>query len=213
MNIDTILKALDELQNIVWVIEEGPAHVKLTEAVTRLVALKDTIATIISSNATSEVEKWRDFYNLQAQRMMIERDAALRELAKHKVTDASVDEAVAKTLQYLNAELDKKDAWPDAVRRVVKCQELLARYIVHDSGISDHEVINDLIGVLDAPLVVGFKAHDDTIRRGCATFDEIKEYLLGESVKYKSEYIQAAIVMLRIMFEERAAIMGGEAGK
>ena len=32
---------VDEIQGIIWTIDEGPAHVKLTEAITRLVKVKD----------------------------------------------------------------------------------------------------------------------------------------------------------------------------
>lgn len=40
-----------------------------------------------------------------------------------------------------------------------KCQDLLASYIIPDSGISDRDVINDLLGVLDdRRLVVLMKA-------------------------------------------------------
>ena len=36
-------------------------------------------------------------------------------------------------------------------------------------------------------------------------FEEIKDWLISKSGQYKSEYIQASIVMLRNMFDERAA--------
>jgi len=39
-----------------------------------------------------------------------------------------------------------------------------------------------------------------------ATFEYIKGFLIGKSDQYKSEYIQAAIVMLRMMFEAMPAI-------
>jgi len=41
------------------------------------------------------------------------------------------------------------DFAPKAVATVILCQEILAKYIVPDSGISDSECINQLIGVLD----------------------------------------------------------------
>lgn len=34
---------------------------------------------------------------------------------------------------------------------IVKAQEILATYIVPDSGISDHDCINSLLGLLDGP--------------------------------------------------------------
>lgn len=39
----TSKEIVDEIQGIKWLIDEGPAHVKLTEAQTRLTQLKDAI--------------------------------------------------------------------------------------------------------------------------------------------------------------------------
>ena len=44
-------------------------------------------------------------------------------------------------------------------------------------------------------------------RERCATFDEIKEWLINKSSQYKTEYIQAAIVMLREMFSTCRSIL------
>lgn len=41
-----IREAIDEIQAIKWLIDEGPAHVKLTEAQVRLADLKDSLAAI-----------------------------------------------------------------------------------------------------------------------------------------------------------------------
>lgn len=42
--------------------------------------------------------------------------------------------------------------------------------------------------------------------RDTISFDEIKEWLISKSGNYKSEYIQASIVMLRELFEEKQAL-------
>jgi len=47
-NIDTVREAIDEIQNIKWIIDEGPAHVKLTEAQDRLTKLKASLSAIDS---------------------------------------------------------------------------------------------------------------------------------------------------------------------
>ena len=39
-----------------------------------------------------------------------------------------------------------------------------------------------------------------------ATFKEMKEWLISKSGKYKSEYIQASIVLLRNMFVEKRKV-------
>lgn len=44
--IDTVREAIDEIQNIKWLIDEGPAHVKLTEAQVRLTELKAALSAI-----------------------------------------------------------------------------------------------------------------------------------------------------------------------
>lgn len=41
------------------------------------------------------------------------------------------------------------DFAPKAVATIIKCQNILAEYIVPDSGITDHECINRLLEVLD----------------------------------------------------------------
>lgn len=41
------------------------------------------------------------------------------------------------------------DFAPKAFKTIEKCQDILAEYVVPDSGISDHECINRLLGVLD----------------------------------------------------------------
>ena len=43
---DIMLMAMEEIQNIKWLIDEGPAHVKLTEAQTQLTKLKTTLSAI-----------------------------------------------------------------------------------------------------------------------------------------------------------------------
>jgi hypothetical protein len=49
--------------------------------------------------------------------------------------------------------------------------------------------------------------------REALSFDEIKEWLFSKSGNYKSEYIQASIVMLREMFSEKQAIDAIDAEK
>jgi len=46
--VDIMREAVDEIQRIKWLIDEGPAHKKLTEAQTRLTNLKATISAIDS---------------------------------------------------------------------------------------------------------------------------------------------------------------------
>lgn len=46
MSIDTARKTIDEIQEIKWLIDEGSAHIKLTEAQTRLTALKEALAAL-----------------------------------------------------------------------------------------------------------------------------------------------------------------------
>ena len=41
------------------------------------------------------------------------------------------------------------DFTPKAITIIIKCQKILAEYIVPDSGITDHECINRLLEVLD----------------------------------------------------------------
>jgi len=45
MSIDTIRETIDEIQEIKWLIDDGPAHPKLTEAQTRLTNIKSTLST------------------------------------------------------------------------------------------------------------------------------------------------------------------------
>lgn len=49
-------------------------------------------------------------------------------------------------------------------------------------------------------------------RREAATLWEIIDWLIGKSGTYKSEYIQASIVMLREMFEEKKDILAAPTG-
>jgi hypothetical protein len=46
LKICTIYEVLGEIQQLKWLIDEGPAHEKLTESQSRLTALKDTLSTI-----------------------------------------------------------------------------------------------------------------------------------------------------------------------
>ena len=46
------------------------------------------------------------------------------------------------------------DFAPKAIATIKECQDILSEYIVPNSGISDHECINRLLGVLDDKRVV-----------------------------------------------------------
>lgn len=46
------------------------------------------------------------------------------------------------------------DFAPKAISTIIKCQNILAEYVVPDSGINDHECINRLLAVLDDQAVV-----------------------------------------------------------
>ena len=43
---------------------------------------------------------------------------------------------------------------PKAVATIIRCQQVLAEYIVPDSGISEHECIKRLLGILDDQTLV-----------------------------------------------------------
>lgn len=52
----------------------------------------------------------------------------------------------------LRAELATVTAERDAARKIItKAQDILATYIVPDSGISELQAINELLGLLDGP--------------------------------------------------------------
>jgi hypothetical protein len=59
-------------------------------------------------------------------------------------------------------------------------------------------------------------ARDASIRaealKNAATFEELKDSLIGHT-EWKSEYVQSAIIMLRVIFEERATLLAGRVKK
>jgi hypothetical protein len=52
-------------------------------------------------------------------------------------------------VEAMRNKIDRINAFKQLLAAVIKCQELLAVYIVPDSKITDEEVVNDLLGVLD----------------------------------------------------------------
>lgn len=53
--IDTVREALDEIQKIKWLIDEGPAHVKLTEAQDRLTKLKAALSALSAIDPEAKI--------------------------------------------------------------------------------------------------------------------------------------------------------------
>lgn len=63
MSVYTIKEAIDEIQKIKWLIDEGPAHVKLTDAQTRLSELKVDLSTIEEDLVRSDEQVRKQFAN------------------------------------------------------------------------------------------------------------------------------------------------------
>jgi len=62
----------------------------------------------------------------------------------------------------MNTETPLIDFAPKAAAVIIKCQQILAEYVVPDSGITDSECINRLLEILDdQELVKGMKFLDD----------------------------------------------------
>lgn len=87
--IDTVREAIDEIQKIKWLIDEGPAHEKLTEAQTRLTALKAALSAI----DTKAIR--REFWNELHAMASVQYDRRLELLGPIETLD---DAAFRKTL-------------------------------------------------------------------------------------------------------------------
>lgn len=65
------------------------------------------------------------------------------------------------------------DFAPEAISTIIKCQNILAEYVVPDSGISDHECINRLLSVLDDQnLVIKINSLLTPSKRSTGFFDK-----------------------------------------
>lgn len=149
-------------------------------------------------------------------------DGALADLAALSAIDP---EAKIKRIEELETELesarkDRRIAWddankaeaalkaidPGAIRREMLLRDALDRMYTMVSEPDFPTVPNKYYHhVLNANRVLSAEPAQDDGKPEVATFEEMEGWLISKSGQYKSEYIQASIVMLRNMFEERSA--------
>lgn len=67
-----MLSIIEELQNIIWLIDAGPAHPKLTEAIDHIKALKEQITTYENSDSCSDCVVFNDAVELKTAKKRIE---------------------------------------------------------------------------------------------------------------------------------------------